>query len=182
MAKANSTSSATSVTVGLVSDTHGWLDPALLSVFAGVEHIIHAGDIGSEEVLRSLEKIAPVTAVKGNIDGGDLRFLPLEAVLPVGERSVGVLHIAGSPRRPKRQAVEFIVREGLDVLIVGHSHIPMVARIAEALWINPGAAGRHGFHQERTAALLHVNLETSAITMDRVVLGSRSRSADAAGA
>ena len=179
MADEYPTSPAEKVTVGLVSDTHGWLDPALVSLFAGVDHIIHAGDIGSEEVLRSLEKIAPVTAVRGNIDGGDLRFLPLEAVLPVGKRSVGVLHIAGSPRRPKRRAVEFIVRERLDVLIVGHSHIPAVARIAEALWINPGAAGRHGFHQERTAALLHVDLETSEITMDRIVLGSRSRTAAA---
>jgi hypothetical protein len=176
MAEKSAPTTESKVTVGLVSDTHGWLDPALASVFEGVEHIIHAGDIGSEEVLRGLEKIAPVTAVKGNIDGGDLRFLPLEAVLPVGDRSVGVLHIAGSPRRPKRQAVEFIVREGLDVIIVGHSHIPVVARIAEALWINPGAAGRHGFHQQRTAALLHVDRQTSEITMDRVVLGSRSRS------
>ena len=171
-------------TVGLVSDTHGWLDPAFETLFADVDHIVHAGDIGNVDVLHALERIAPVTAVRGNIDGGELRFLPLEATLPVGERSIGVLHIAGSPRKPKRQAVEMIVREQLDVLIVGHSHIPVVARIAEALWINPGAAGRHGFHAQRTAALLHIDRETQEISMDRIVLGSRSRgaSADASGA
>lgn len=162
-------------TVGLVSDTHGWLDPELVEVFEDydVDSIVHAGDIGDEAVIDELERLAPVYAVKGNIDGGDLRFLNEEELFEVNGRTIAVLHIAGNPRRPKRRALGLIRREEPDVLVVGHSHIPVVGRVEGALWINPGAAGRHGFHTERFAAMLHVGADGE-LSMDRIELGRRS--------
>ena len=164
-------------TIGLVSDTHGWLDPELVDVFGDydVDMIIHAGDIGDELVLEQLEDIAPVHAVKGNIDGGDLRFLPEEENVEVHGRRIAILHIAGSPRRPRKQAVALLEREHPDAIIVGHSHIPVVGKVKGALWINPGAAGRQGFHTMRFAALLHVDEMTGEFGMDRIELGPRSK-------
>jgi len=163
-------------TIGLVSDTHGWLDPELVEVFREheVDRIIHAGDIGDEEILDELAELAEVHAVRGNIDGGDLRFLPEEDVLEVHGRLIGVRHIAGSPRRPKEPALEFLRREKLDAIVVGHSHIPAVGEVEETLWLNPGAAGRHGFHTERLAAMLHVDSSTGEFALDRIELGARS--------
>lgn len=159
-------------TVGLVSDTHGWLDPFLLEAFAGVERIVHAGDVGPGPILESLEAVAPVTAVRGNIDGAPLRHLPLEIVVEVAGKRIAVLHIAGSPRRPKRAARELLRRERPDAIVVGHSHIPVVGRVEGALWLNPGAAGRQGFHVERTALLLHIE-EDGELALDRIHLGGR---------
>ena len=165
-------------TIGLVSDTHGWLDPELVEIFEDyeVDLIIHAGDIGDESIIDELDAVAPVHAVRGNIDGGDLRFLPEEEHIDVHGRTFAVLHIAGNPRRPKKRARELIERERPDVFICGHSHIPVVDRVDETLWINPGAAGRHGFHTQRLAAMVHVDEETGELSMDRIELGSRSQS------
>ena len=160
-------------TIGLVSDTHGYLDPELVEVFDGVDHIIHAGDIGDPEVLQRLEEVAPTSAVRGNIDGGELRFEPLERVVKIREKRIAVLHIAGSPKRPRKAARELIRRERPDAIIVGHSHIPVVGRVDGTLWINPGAAGRQGFHHQRCAALLHIDGDGQ-FAMDRVILGPRS--------
>lgn len=156
--------------IGLISDTHGWLDPRIHEAFSGCEAIVHAGDIGKQEVLDELAQIAAVHAVKGNIDGGDLRFLPLELVVEIAGKRIAVLHIAGNPRRPRPAALDLIRREAPDVLVVGHSHIPVVGRVEGALWINPGAAGRHGFHTESFAAILHVDAE-GGLALDRVHLG-----------
>lgn len=160
-------------TIALISDTHSYLDPALVPIFQGLDHIIHAGDIGDEAVLEELERLAPVTAVRGNIDGGPLRFLPLEQILEVNGRRIAVLHIAGSPARPRRAARELLQRERPDAIIVGHSHIPVVGKVQGALWINPGAAGRVGFHLERFAALLHIS-ESGEFSLERICLGPRS--------
>ena len=90
--------------VGLVSDTHGYVDPFLHEAFASCVAIVHAGDIGRQEVLDELETIAPVFAVKGNIDGGDLRFLPKTRVDEVQNILIAVMHIAGYDRRTKAVA------------------------------------------------------------------------------
>lgn len=163
--------------IGLVADTHGWLDPALAEHFAEVEVILHAGDLGTEAVLDELGAIAPVVAVRGNIDGGALADLPLETVVELGGRRIALLHIAGSPRRPTRAARELLDRERPDVLVVGHSHIPVVGRVGGALWINPGAAGHQGFHTDRTAAILTID-GGGEIQLYRVHLGPRGRSGE----
>lgn len=163
------------VRLGLVSDTHGWLDPALSVHFADVSRILHAGDIGTTAVLDALESIAPVTAVRGNVDGGRLHQLPLDATVMVNGARISVLHIAGSPRRPNAAARDVVRRERSDVLVVGHSHVRLVARFGNTMWLNPGAAGHHGFHTERTAALLDVAPDGS-FQLWRIDLGPRGRS------
>ena len=159
--------------IGVVSDTHGWLDPFLLEAFAGAELIVHAGDIGSMDVIDALETVAPVAVVRGNIDGGDLHFFPVEIVQEVAGKRIACLHIAGNPRSPKRAALDLIRRESPDVIIVGHSHIPVVGRVEGCLWINPGAAGKSGFHSDRYAAILYI-ADDGEITLERIVLGPRA--------
>jgi uncharacterized protein len=159
--------------IGLMSDTHGWLDPALHDWFAGVEMILHAGDVGSEMVLLELETIAPTAAVRGNVDGGSwARALPLERVVEVAGLRIALLHIAGSPDRPTLEAKALMERERPDLLLVGHSHIPVIQRVGDVLWVNPGAAGRQGLHRERTAAVLQLEEERH---IDFITLGPRGR-------
>lgn len=172
----------TQISVGILSDTHGWLDPELVRVFEdkSVDRLVHAGDVGDQAVLDDLEALAPVEVVRGNIDGGDLRFLPEELVFDIGPRRVAMRHIAGSPRRPRKAARQLIAREEPDVFICGHSHIPVVGRVDGALWVNPGACGRIGFHDQRYAALLYVDEETGEFEMERIHLGARATLSDGA--
>ena len=158
--------------VGLIADTHGWLDPAIHEHFAGVTHIVHAGDVGTDAVLYELETIAPVTAVRGNIDGGPLADLPMTAMITIGGIRIASLHIAGSPNRPNREARELIASARPDVFLVGHSHIPIAGRVLGTLWINPGAAGNQGFHDKRTVAVLKI-AAGGALQLHEVFLGPR---------
>lgn len=103
-----------------------------------------------------LERIAPVTAVRGNIDWGPLQDLPLTVTVTVAGLRIASLHIAGSPLKPNVQARGVIARERPDVFLVGHSHIAIAGRVLGTLWINPGAAGHHGFHERRTVAILRI--------------------------
>ncbi len=160
--------------VGILSDTHGWVDPQFEEVFADFDLILHGGDVGSESVLLRLTEIAPVRAVRGNIDGGGLRHLPEEDVVEIGGLRIGLLHIAGNPRRPKAAARRMIRTQRLDLFVCGHSHIPVVGRVDGCLWLNPGAAGRHGIHKERYALSLRID-DSAQYELDRVHLGPRSR-------
>jgi uncharacterized protein len=156
-----------------MSDTHGWLDPSLHDWFAGVEMILHAGDVGNEMVLFELETIAPTVAVRGNVDGGPwARALPLERVVEVGGLRIAMLHIAGSPGRPASEAKVLMERERPDLMLVGHSHIPVIQWVGDVLWVNPGAAGRQGLHHERTAAVFLPDEERR---IDFITLGPRGR-------
>lgn len=161
------------ISIGLVSDTHGWVHPFLHEAFADCVAIVHAGDIGNTDVLDELETIAAVVAVKGNIDGGDLRFLPETVVETFAGKKLGALHIAGNPKRPRPAARALIASEQLDVIVVGHTHVPVVGKVGDTLWINPGAAGIEGHHDLRFAAILHVE-PGGQFAMDRIHLGSRS--------
>lgn len=159
--------------IGFLSDTHGWLDPALHRWFADVEMILHAGDMGSEALLRELETIAPTVAVRGNVDGGAwAREVPLQRVVEVRGTRIAMLHIAGNPKKPTFEAKALIAREQPEMLLVGHSHIVVIERRNGVLWVNPGAAGRHGFHKDRTAAILHLGEERH---IDLITLGQRGK-------
>jgi putative phosphoesterase len=138
-----------------------------------VAHIVHGGDVGAPGILDELAEVAPVTAVFGNIDGATLRDLPARAVMQVAGIRVGVLHIAGNPWRPNRDARNFIADTGVDVLVCGHSHAFVAVRADDCLWLNPGAAGRQGFHAERTAALLGIS-QAGELRVLRIGLGPRS--------
>lgn len=144
--------------IGVVSDTHGWLHPKLPGVLAGCDLIVHAGDVGRPEVLDALAEVAPVRAVYGNVDGP-----PVRTRWPEWDRfdadglSFLVTHIGGRPGRWAPGVGEVLRRERPGVFVCGHSHILQLERTAEGvLFLNPGAAGREGFHRVKTCVRLHV--------------------------
>jgi putative phosphoesterase len=129
--------------IGVIGDTHGHLDPAVLELFAGVDHIIHCGDIGDPEILSALERIAPLTAVAGNLDQGEWAgLLPSE----VSARVAGVRFVVGHKR--KRLMKRFTAgklgegepRTPPDLVVFGHEHQPSVFWVDTTLFLNPGSA------------------------------------------
>lgn len=167
------TGAATGARLGVVSDTHGWLDPALLELFAGVDLIVHGGDVGNPQVLQQLQTVAPVLAVRGNIDGPPLSYdLPLVGTATWAGLRIVCLHIAGKPGRMTRAARAAIEDLQPHVFVCGHSHLPIADTVGQTLWLNPGAAGRQGFHQIRTAMVLQ-RTATGQLAIDDIVLGPR---------
>jgi len=142
------------VKLGLISDTHGFLDPRLPRIFRGVDHILHAGDIGPDYLIAQLESIAPVTAVLGNNDSSPC--FPLTKTLVLGELKFLVHHIV-SPWALAEELRTRIARERPDAVVFGHSHKQFSERIDGALFVNPGYAGKPKFGAERSVALLEVN-------------------------
>ena len=137
----------------LLSDTHGTCDDFVRKYTGGVDEIWHAGDIGNTETLECLEAHAPVRAVYGNIDGGILRqTLPEYLFWEDDGLKFLMLHIGGYPGRYSARAKQLIARYRPDVFIAGHSHILKVMpdKRWNLLHMNPGAAGRSGFHKKRT--------------------------------
>lgn len=131
--------------IGVVADTHGCADGALLAALEGCDHIVHAGDVGPG-VLERLAALAPVVAVRGNCDrSGPPAALPTVAWLEAAGFRLAVVH-----------RLEDAPAEGWDILAFGHTHEPTLAWREGRLLLNPGAAGRRGFHPYRTAALLEL--------------------------
>jgi len=128
-----------SILIGVISDTHGLLRPEALEALRGSEHIIHAGDVGTFEIIEILSRIAPVTAVRGNVDKGALsRQLPETQVLELGGVSIYVLHhLAQLDLKPEAA--------GFSVVVSGHSHVPKQETRDEVLYFNPGSAGPRRF-------------------------------------
>lgn len=135
--------------VGLISDTHGLMRPEALRALAGASHIVHAGDVGTPAVLAALAAVAPLTVVRGNNDRGAFgASLPAVARLEVGGRRVFVVHeLADVPRYEPLEA---------DVLVVGHSHKPVIEHRGGVLLVNPGSAGPRRFSLPVTVARLFV--------------------------
>jgi putative phosphoesterase len=138
--------------VGLISDTHGFWDPAVAAIFTGVDHILHAGDVGSPRIVLELERIAPVTAVLGNVDAG-LPYRETE-VVTVCARTFLIHHIV-EPSRLDDALVERLARARPDAVIFGHTHRPFAERIDGVLFVNPGSAGPQRFNLRRSVAILH---------------------------
>jgi uncharacterized protein len=140
--------------VGLISDTHGVLDPRVRTLFAGVGHILHAGDIGKMDLLFQLEQLAPVTAVLGNVDAG-LHLRETEIITLEGYKFL--IHHVLEPRALPQTLQRRIRREQPHVVVFGHTHQPFSEMINGCLFINPGSAGRPRFHLPRTVATLKLN-------------------------
>lgn len=141
--------------IGLLSDTHGWLDPQLLDFFKGCDEVWHCGDIGDVAVADRLAAAFSFRAVYGNIDGGELRRMYPETLCFECEGvKVVMTHIGGYPGRYDPRVREVLYRERPQLFVCGHSHIAKVMydKALGCLHINPGAAGRYGFHKVRTAA------------------------------
>ncbi|PYE83916.1 metallophosphoesterase family protein [Pseudoroseicyclus aestuarii] len=132
--------------VGVISDTHGLLRPEALAALEGVDHILHAGDVGAEGIVERLEEIAPVTAIRGNVDTAPWATWPEEATLDLAGCRIRMLHDV--------KTLEGAA--GADVLIFGHSHKPGQERRDGTLRLNPGSAGRRRFRLPVTLALLRL--------------------------
>lgn len=138
--------------IGVISDTHNFLDPKIAELFAGVENILHAGDIGKSAIISELELIAPVTAVYGNTDMG-LPFKETE-IIELGTRKFLILHIV-NPFAPDDRLKERIARAQPQVVVFGHTHRTFCETIGGVLYFNPGSAGKPKFGLGRTVAILH---------------------------
>lgn len=141
--------------IGLISDTHGWLDGAVSQHFKACNEVWHAGDLGSVQVAEELEQQTglPLRAVWGNIDGYDVRSrFPKDAYFKCEDVPVFITHIGGYPGRYAPGVKDAIAQHKPKLFICGHSHILKVMYDSklQCLHMNPGAAGRHGWHTVRT--------------------------------
>ena len=131
--------------IGVISDTHGLVRPEVFDAFRGVDHILHSGDIGGEDVLLELRAIAPVTACAGNVDGfrcgdaGELARAELD-----GLRFL-LVHILDRPHRPRAEVLRELARAPADVVIFGHSHLPHDEEVNGVRFFNPASAGPRRF-------------------------------------
>ncbi len=139
--------------LGIISDTHNFLDPRIARLFAGVDHILHGGDVGLPSIVLALETIAPVTVVLGNTDDSTLGYR-LTEVVELGRRKFLVQHIV-NPRCLTDDLRDRISREQPDVVVFGHTHKPFCESIDGVLYFNPGYAGKSRFGMERSVAILN---------------------------
>ncbi|MGV6395650.1 metallophosphoesterase family protein [Pseudomonas caspiana] len=137
--------------IGLISDTHGLLRPQALVALQGCEQLIHAGDIGKPEILETLRAMAPLTVVRGNNDQDDswASDVPFSARLDVEGMSIYVTHIFADVPKP--------LPDGIQVVVIGHSHKPLIQQIDGVMYINPGSAGPRRFKLPISVALLHID-------------------------
>ena len=161
--------------IGVLSDTHGLLDKRVLLHFKDVDEIWHAGDIGSEDVLRRLREFKPTRAVYGNMDSGDVRYsLPEFYRFRVEEVNVLMTHIGGYPGHYNPWLIPMFRKEPLDLFVCGHSHILKVQydNLFHFLTINPGAAGKQGWQPCQT--LLRFTIDKNKIDNMEVIELERS--------
>lgn len=136
--------------VGVISDTHGLLRPEVLPALRGVAHILHAGDVGDAAILDALQAIAPLTAIRGNVDGsGACSRLPETELVELGGVSIYILHDLGALDLDPMAA-------GVSVVVSGHSHKPRMERRKGVLYFNPGSAGPRRFSLPVSLGLLEI--------------------------
>lgn len=163
--------------IGLISDTHGYMDDRILHHLKGVDEIWHAGDIGDLSVTDALMSVAPMRVVYGNIDGAKLRAeFPLHQRFRLEEMRIWMTHIGGPVGRYDYRIRERMFKDKPEIFVCGHSHICKVQMDKKlgTIYMNPGAAGRHGFHKVRT--MLRFNLDKGELKdLEVVELGSRAK-------
>jgi uncharacterized protein len=136
--------------VGVISDTHGLLRPEAVAALNGVDHILHAGDVGDPDILDALAKIAPLTAIRGNIDGaGICAKLPSTEIVELARSTIYMLHSLGDIDLDPAAA-------GFDIVVSGHSHQPLIESRRGVLYLNPGSAGPRRFSLPVSFAVLRL--------------------------
>jgi putative phosphoesterase len=148
--------------IGVISDTHGWIDSAVYEHFADVDEVWHAGDAGNIEVITMLEAFKPLRAVWGNCDDFRVRRATKEFLFfKAGTKKVLLIHIGGYPGRYSPRSLELIRKYKPDIFVCGHSHIVKVIydKEHEMLCINPGSAGRTGMHRVMTILRFVIDCE-----------------------
>lgn len=161
--------------IGLISDTHDFLDPKIQDYFQECHQIWHMGDIGRKEILDQLRQIAPLKAVFGNIDSKELQWeLPENEIIELEGLRFLLTHIAGKPPTYNARVRKLIKEDSFDIILCGHSHQQAVIKDREnnLVFINPGAAGKQGFHTFKSVMKMWV--ENKKITnLDLLRLGRK---------
>jgi len=163
--------------IGIISDTHSYLDEQVFDYFKNVDQIWHAGDIGTQDVTDKLKAFKPLYAVYGNIDNYELRAeFPENQILDIEGCKIFITHIAGAVGKYNPRVNAIIQQEKPDVLVCGHSHIVKVMKDLKYnfLHINPGAAGIHGFHKMRTIIRFEID-NGKPQKMELIELGLRGK-------
>jgi len=144
--------------IGVISDTHGYIQPSVFNIFADVDLILHAGDIGNEDVITALEALAPVKAIHGNVDVFPiLSKYPESLTLELKGVSIFVIHQFLGLHQPEIQrARESFSKKHIDVLIFGHTHQAKIEKKDRTLLLNPGAAGKPRFKLKPSVGLIYI--------------------------
>lgn len=144
------------IRVGVIADTHGLFDPAIVRHFKGVDYILHAGDIGKRSVIEHLQTIAPVMAVSGNVDGYGRSGYPSERIIELGGRRIALRHILYKGGKLTKDGRMFLEQEQPDICIFGHTHQPKIEWFGKTLLFNPGSAGPKRFKLPRELGVLTI--------------------------
>jgi uncharacterized protein len=162
--------------IGLLSDTHSYLDPKIFDHFKNCDEVWHAGDIGEQNVATELESFKPFKAVYGNIDDKRMQVkYPEDLYMTCEGLSILITHIGGVPPRYNPRVLKMLRMNTPDIFICGHSHILRIKRdegFNNMLYINPGAAGNHGFHAIKTIVRFDL-LNKQIKNMEVIELGKR---------
>jgi putative phosphoesterase len=140
----------------VIADTHGLFDPAVPLHFKGVDHILHAGDIGDRSVIEQLAQIAPVTAVSGNVDDDEQSGFSSEVVIELAGHRIAIRHILYEGGKLTKDGRAFLDRERPDIYVFGHTHQPKREWFGKTLLFNPGSAGPKRFTLPRGLGILQL--------------------------
>ena len=150
--------------IGVISDTHGYLDHQVFSIFEGVGHIFHTGDIGgggkrpisANDLLTQLRKIAPVTAVSGNVDGFEKSGICRLIRKRIGGKQFLLVHQAYQKGKFAEEVISYLQKHPVDVVVFGHSHQPFIGYFQNTLFFNPGSAGKKRFKLPRAVGIIEI--------------------------
>lgn len=148
-----------SLRIGIIADTHGLFDSTIVRHFRGVNHIIHAGDIGKRSVIEQLEAIAPVTAVSGNVDEYEKSGFPREAIIHLNGLRIAIRHVVFEAGNLTKEGRAFLDHTRPDICIFGHTHRPKNEWLGETVLFNPGSAGPKRFKLPRGLGLLTIRVD-----------------------
>ena len=160
----------------VISDTHSYIDDRIIKYASEADYVIHAGDIGSFDVIRKLKSVSEVLFVYGNIDGNEIRSESNKfEFFKLSDLKILLTHISGKTPKYNKETLIKIKEHNPDLLIAGHSHILKIQydKINKLVFLNPGAAGRHGFHLKRTMLRFEIKLNKIE-NLEIIELGSRS--------
>jgi len=164
--------------IGLISDTHSYLDPKVFDHFKNVDEIWHAGDIGTMALADELARFKPLRGVYGNIDDRELQVrFPENLWMEIEGVSVLMTHIGGSPPNYNPRVKKLLKEKTPQLFICGHSHILRIKRdpaLNNMLFVNPGAAGQHGFHTIKTIVRFEI-VSNDIRNMEVIELGKRAQ-------
>ena len=160
----------------VISDTHSYIDDRIIKYASEADYVIHAGDVGSFDVIQKLNSVSKLLFVYGNIDGNEIRSESNKfEFFKLNDLKILLTHISGKTPKYNKETLTKIKEHNPDLLIAGHSHILKIQydKINKLIFLNPGAAGRHGFHLKRTMLRFEIKLNKIE-NLEIIELGSRS--------